>query len=183
MNVFVKTSGLLIIFLISFVTTESENITNVTTYLNQPPKIGDIAPEINLLSVNRSTSYKLSSLRGKMVLLNFWASLAAPCRFENPNLVKTYNQFKNKSFKNANGFTIYSVSLDSNVENWKKAIEKDGLIWPYHVSDLKAYDSEVVSLYGVRSIPYNYLIDGDGKILAVNLRGGQLSQTLQKYLK
>ncbi len=183
MNVFVKTAGLLIIFLISFVTIESENITDVTTNLNQPPKIGDIAPEINLLSVNRSTSYKLSSLRGKMVLLNFWASLAAPCRFENPNLVKTYNQFKNKSFKNANGFTIYSVSLDSNVENWKKAIEKDGLIWPYHVSDLKAYDSEVVALYGVRSIPYNYLIDGDGKILAVNLRGGQLSQTLQKYLK
>lgn len=148
-----------------------------------PPKIGDTAPEINLLSTDRTTKYKLSDLRGKMVLLNFWASLAAPCRFENPNLVKTYKQYKDKTFQNASGFTIYSVSLDANVDNWKNAIAKDGLIWPYHVSDLKAYDSEVVALYGVRSIPYNYLIDGEGKIVAINLRGSQLGQTLTKYLK
>ena len=182
MNTTTKIFMLVLILATGLVKVESENQYRQER-LSSPPKVGDIAPEINLLSVDRTTSYKLSDLRGKIVLLNFWASLAAPCRFENPNLVKTYKQFKDKQFKNAKGFTIYSVSLDSDVGNWKAAIEKDGLIWPYHVSDLKAYDSEIVSLYGVRSIPYNYLIDGDGKILAVNLRGTQLAQTLQKYLQ
>lgn len=182
MNTFFKTIAFVVFFLISYTTIESESPVDNNDF-KLPPKIGDIAPDINLLSVDRKTSYKLSDLRGKIVLLNFWASLAAPCRFENPNLVKTYKQFKDKSFKNANGFTIYSVSLDANIENWKNAITKDQLIWPYHVSDLKAYDSEVLALYGVRSIPYNYLIDGDGKILAINLRGVQLAQTLQKYIK
>ena len=174
---------LMLVFILSgnFLGLESE--TSLQNMKSKPPKIGDVAPDINLLSPDRKTSYRLSDLHGKMVLLNFWASLAAPCRFENPNLVKNYNQFKNKTFKNAKGFTIYSVSLDSNVDNWINAIKKDGLLWPYHVSDLKAYDSEVVALYGVRSIPYNYLIDGEGKIVAVNLRGTQLTQTLQKYLK
>jgi len=155
----------------------------VTTEFATPPKIGEIAPDINLLSANRSKSYKLSDLRGKLVLVNFWASLVAPCRFENPNIVKAYNQYKDKSFTNANGFTIYSVSLDSNLDNWKKAIVNDKLSWPYQVSDLKGYDSEVAAAYGIRSIPYNYLIDGDGKVLAINLRGAQLSKTIQEYLK
>lgn len=147
------------------------------------PKIGEIAPDINLPSVNRAVSYKLSDLRGKLVLVNFWASLVAPCRFENPNLIKAYNQFKDKNFVNAQGFTIYSVSLDSNLENWKKAIKNDKLNWQYQVSDLKGYDSEVAAAYGIRSIPYNYLIDGDGKVLAINIRGAQLSKTIEKYLK
>ncbi len=149
----------------------------------KPPKIGEIAPEINLLSADRQKSYKLSDLRGKLVLVNFWASLVAPCRFENPNIVKVYNQFKNKSFTNASGFAIYSVSLDSNLENWKKAIKNDKLSWPCQVSDLKGYDSEVAATYGIRSIPYNYLISGDGKVLAINLRGAQLGETIEKYLK
>ncbi len=116
-------------------------------------------------------------------MINFWASLVAPCRFENPNIVKAYNQFKDKNFVNAKGFTVYSVSLDSNVENWKKAIKNDKLSWPYQVSDLKGYDSEVAAKYGIKSIPYNYLIDGNGKVLAINLRGAQLSKTIEKYLK
>ncbi|MEN8119722.1 MAG: TlpA disulfide reductase family protein [Bacteroidota bacterium] len=149
----------------------------------KPPKVGQIAPDINLPSVNRAVSYKLYDLRGKLVLVNFWASLVAPCRFENPNIVKAYNQFKDKNFVNAKGFTIYSVSLDSNQENWKKAIKNDKLSWPYQVSDLKGYDSEVAAAYGIRSIPYNYLIDGNGKVLAINLRGAQLSKTIEKYLK
>ncbi|RLD84635.1 MAG: TlpA family protein disulfide reductase [Bacteroidetes bacterium] len=148
-----------------------------------PPKIGEIAPDINLLSADRTKSYKLSDLRGKLVLVNFWASLVAPCRFENPNIVKAYNQFKDKNFVSAKGFTIYSVSLDSNLDNWKKAIKNDKLNWPYQVSDLKGYDSEVAAAYGIRSIPYNYLIDGDGKVLAINLRGAQLNKTIEKYLK
>ncbi|MCF6239903.1 MAG: TlpA family protein disulfide reductase [Bacteroidales bacterium] len=125
MNAVFKTVAVVFLFLISFTSLESENYIKNKSVNNPPPKIGDLAPDINLPSVNRTTRYKLSDLRGKIVLLNFWASLAAPCRFENPNLVKTYKQFKDKSFKNAQGFTIYSVSLDSNVENWKNAIAKD----------------------------------------------------------
>ncbi len=155
----------------------------VTEKISLPPKVGEIAPDINLPSINRNVSYKLSNLRGKLVLVNFWASLVAPCRFENPNIVKAYNQYKDKSFTNAQGFTIYSVSLDSNVESWKKAITSDKLSWPYQVSDLKGYDSEIAAAYGIKSIPYNYLIDGDGKVLAINLRGAQLSKTIEKYLK
>lgn len=155
----------------------------ILTKLKSPPKVGEIAPDINLPSVDRTVSYKLSDLRGKLVLVNFWASLFAPCRFENPNIVKAYNHYKDKNFVNAKGFTIYSVSLDLNEENWKNAIIKDKLSWPYQVSDLKGYDSKVAAAYGVRSIPYNYLIDGDGKVLAINLRGAQLSKTIEKYLK
>lgn len=148
-----------------------------------PPKIGDIAPEINMLSVDRSTSYKLSDLRGNLVLVNFWASLVAPCRFENPNLVRAYQKYKSSTFTNGKGFTIYSVSLDTDINNWKNAITKDKLIWPYHVSDLKGYDSQAANDYGVRAIPYNFLIDGEGRVVAVNLRGDELSKALDSYLK
>ena len=151
--------------------------------LATPPKIGEIAPEINLPSVDRSVNYKLSDLRGKLVLINFWTSMNAPCSYENLNQVNTYNKYKDKNFTNANGFTIYSVSLDSNLENWKKAIVKDKLSWPYQVCDLKGRASEVVAAYGVTSIPYNYLIDGNGVVLAVNLRGAKLGGTIGEYLK
>lgn len=153
------------------------------TLLAGPPKIGETAPEINLPSVDRSVKYKLSDLRGKLVLINFWTSMNAPCSYENLNQVNTYNKYKDKSFTNASGFTIYSVSLDSNLENWKKAIKQDKLSWPYQVCDLKGRSSEVVAEYGVTSIPYNYLIDGDGLVLAINLRGAKLGKTIEKYLK
>ncbi|MFN8257952.1 MAG: TlpA disulfide reductase family protein [Bacteroidales bacterium] len=148
-----------------------------------PPKIGEIAPEINLPSTDRSISFSLSELRGKMVLVNFWASLVAPCRFENPNLVSAYQNFKDKSFQNGNGFTIFSVSIDTDLESWKSGIQKDKLLWPYHVSDLQGYDSKVAAEYGVKVIPYNYLIDGNGKIIAINLRGTELSKMLSSQLK
>lgn len=179
-------SGLLLFSLMLILGFGNKNLRqqeSVSTKLATPPKIGEVAPEINLPSINRAVPYKLSSLRGKLVLVNFWASLFAPCRFENPNIVKAYNQYKDKSFVNGQGFEIYSVSLDLNEGNWKKAIVKDKLIWKHHVSDLKGYDSEVAADYGIRSIPYNYLIDGNGKVLAINLRGAQLSKAIKKYLK
>jgi thiol-disulfide isomerase/thioredoxin len=148
-----------------------------------PPKVGDLAPEIVLLSTDRSTTYKLSDLKGKMVLVNFWASLVAPCRFENPNILRAYQHYATKSFKSGNGFIVFSVSMDTDLESWKTAIARDNLVWPYHVSDLKGYDSEVADTYGVKAIPYNYLIDGTGKIIAINLRGADLSKTLQENLK
>jgi len=157
---------------------ETDNIS-----LANPPRIGEKAPEINLPSVDRSVNYKLSDLRGKLVLINFWTSMNAPCSYENLNQVNTYNKYKDKNFTNAKGFTIYSVSLDSNLENWKKAIVKDKLSWPYQVCDLKGRGSEVVAAYGVTSIPYNYLIDGNGMVLAINLRGAKLSRTIEQYLQ
>jgi peroxiredoxin len=148
-----------------------------------PPKVGDMAPEITMLSTDRSTTYKLSDLKGKMVLVNFWASLVAPCRFENPNILRAYQNFATKSFKSGNGFVVFSVSMDTDIESWKTAIARDNLVWPYHVSDLRGYDSEVANIYGVKAIPFNYLIDGTGKIIAINLRGAELGKTLQENLK
>ena len=139
--------------------------------------IGNRAPELEYPSPNGEI-LKLSSLRGKMVLIDFWASWCPPCRRENPNLVKTYNDFKNKQFKNGDGFTVYSVSLDAEKNNWVSAIESDHLDWRYHVSDLKYWNSVPAAMYQVRGIPTNFLIDGDGIIVAKDLRGPQLGQTL-----
>jgi thiol-disulfide isomerase/thioredoxin len=146
------------------------------------PKVGDIAPELNFPSPNGSL-IKLSSLHGKMVLIDFWAAWCKPCRYENPNVVKAYNNFKDKIFKDGNGFTIYSVSLDNLKQEWVAAIASDKLVWENHVSDLKGWQSEGAALYGVRAIPASFLIDGNGKILALNLRGEQLEKTLNKLLK
>lgn len=133
-------------------------------------RIGSIAPDINLNSPTGET-ITLSSLRGKIVLLDFWASWCAPCRAESPTLVKAYERFSKK------GFEIYSVSLDKEKEPWLKAIEKDKLSW-IHVSDLKFWGSEAAKQYGVRSIPYNCLIDKDGKIIAKNLHGEDLENKI-----
>ena len=148
-----------------------------------PPKIGEMAPEISMLALDRSSTYKLSDLKGKLVLVNFWASLVAPCRFENPNLVRAYQKYKGKSFTNGNGFEIFSVSLDTDLNSWKSAISKDKLTWKNHVSDFKGYESKAAHDYGVRAIPYNFLIDGEGKVVAINLRGTDLAKTLEANLK
>lgn len=117
----------------------------------------------------------LSQFRGKYVLVDFWASWCGPCRVENPNVVKVFNQYKDK------GFTVLGVSLDrpNAKDKWLKAIHDDGLAWT-QVSDLKFWDNEVAKLYGIRAIPQNFLIDPQGKIIAKNLRGLELEQYLAK---
>lgn len=120
---------------------------------------------------------RLSDFRGQYVLLDFWASWCIPCRAENPHLVEAFEKFKDKNF------TILGVSLDkeSGKQQWIDAIEKDGLPW-IHVSDLKGFDNVAARSYDVQSIPINYLIDPKGKIVAVGLRGSQLSKELEKIL-
>ncbi|CAL1520090.1 TlpA disulfide reductase family protein [Chitinophaga sp. MM2321] len=119
---------------------------------------------------------KLSSFRGKYVLVDFWASWCGPCRQENPNVVKAYNKFKDKNF------TILGVSLDNDRDRWLRAVKQDGLAWT-QVSDLQGWGNEVAVQYGIQSIPANLLIDPDGKIIARNLRGAQLEEKLQELLK
>ncbi len=150
---------------------------------SKSPRVGEIAPDLEYLAPDRQTTYKLSDLRGKLVLIDFWAAWCGPCRYENPNVVEVYHKYKDKEFTNAKGFTVYGVSLDNNLESWKKAIQQDNLVWDYHVSDLKGWNSAGAAIYGVRAIPSNFLIDGTGKIIAKNLRGAALEAEIQKYLK
>jgi thiol-disulfide isomerase/thioredoxin len=138
--------------------------------------IGALAPDIALMDPEGNIR-KLSSLRGKIVLIDFWASWCGPCRKENPNVVAVYQKYHDK------GFEIFSVSLDKDRESWLKAIAKDNLLWPDHVSDLKYWKSEGAAAYGVTSIPYTVLIDKKGKIVAKKLRGEELENKIKELCK
>ena len=133
------------------------------------------APEFTLADTTGKPVSR-SSFKGKYVLIDFWASWCRPCRMENPNVVVAYNQFKDKNF------TILSVSLDTARQAWMDAIHMDGLSWN-HVSDLKGWKNEAASMYAVQSIPYNFLIDPDGNIIAEDVRGKELFDVLNKFIK
>jgi peroxiredoxin len=138
------------------------------------PQIGDLAPEINLPTLEGGMA-KLSDLRGKVVLLDFWASWCGPCRRENPNVLKMYNEFHRQ------GFDIFGVSLDKTKKAWEQAVNQDGLTWT-HVSDLKFWQSAGAKTYKVQSIPQTFLINKDGVIVAIGLRGLALEQKVKEWL-
>jgi thiol-disulfide isomerase/thioredoxin len=137
-------------------------------------EMGQLSPDIVLPSPD-GTEIALSSLRGKVVLVDFWASWCGPCRKEMPNVVKAYAKFKSK------GFEIYGVSLDQDKDRWVEAIAKDGITWP-QVSELKQWESQVVKQFNIQGIPYTLLLDREGKILAKNLRGQELEAKLAEVL-
>src|SRR5690606_36466810 len=132
--------------------------------------VGELAPEISLPNPDGEI-VSLSSLRGKYVLVDFWAKWCGPCRQENPNIVRAYQKYKD------DGFTVYGVSLDRNRQDWLQGIEQDNLTWT-HVSDLKYWQSEAAKTYNITAIPFSLLLDPDGRIIAKNLRGQALHQKL-----
>jgi len=145
-------------------------------------EIGQRAPELSYMSPN-GKEISLSSLRGKMVLIDFWASWCMPCRIENPNLVEVYKKYSDKRFTRGKGFTIYSVSLDKDKDAWISGIKNDNLLWDAHVSDLRGWNAEAAAIYKVLAIPANFLVDADGIIVARNLRAEALGQTMESYLR
>jgi thiol-disulfide isomerase/thioredoxin len=154
----------------------------LTTAFAQKPglEIGDIAPEISLPSPEGKI-ISLSSLKNKLVLIDFWGTWCAPCVKEQPELAKLYKKYKSGSFTNGKGFEIFGVALDAKKENWENGIKSQNINW-IQVSDLKFWRSPVAKTYNIQELPYNLLLDGNGVIIAKNLHGADLEKNISKYL-
>lgn len=152
---------------------DNQFVANIAHMVASSLKEGSLAPEIEMKDKDGNIR-RLSDLRGKVVLIDFWASWCGPCRAELPNVVRLYQKYKNK------GFDIYSVSLDKDRNAWLQAIQNTGQVWPNHVSDLQGWTSSGGRAYGVSSIPHTVLIDGKGRIIGKKLRGEELALKLRE---
>jgi thiol-disulfide isomerase/thioredoxin len=153
-------------------------------YLYSKPKFvhGEVAPDFNMTLLD-GRSMNFYDLKGNYILLDFWGSWCAPCRQENPSLVKLYDEFHGKVFKKADGFEIVSIALEMKESRWKAAIAKDDLHWPYHHADFDRMNSPIGKKYGVREIPTKYLITSDGYIAGVNMTYEEIKSFLTSRLK
>ena len=170
-----------IIILIGFLSVSIDSVQAQVIGLN----IGNEAPELNFWNQDSTKQIALSSLRGKIILVDFWASWCGGCRIDNTYLVPIYRKYKSKEFKQANGFDVYSVSLDYKRTNWVSAISHDSLEWNNQVSDLKGWNSQAATLYSITAIPANFLVDENGIIIGKNFTysNGDLDTTLNNLLK
>ncbi|MDZ4680435.1 MAG: TlpA disulfide reductase family protein [Saprospiraceae bacterium] len=164
-------------FIAAFKTKDPGAVANMTQELDRKRAfvVGAVAPDFTQPTPDEKTK-SLSSLRGKIVLVDFWASWCGPCRRDNPEVVKLYETYKDK------GFDILGVSLDRDKERWLQAIQQDGLVWN-HVSDLKGWQNDVAKRYGVSSIPHTVLVDREGRIIARGLRGPALAEKLKELFQ
>lgn len=160
------------------------SLTSIAQYKNKKIEIGQAAPELTYKNP-QGKEISLSKInRKRIVLIDFWASWCGPCRRANPGLVKFYDEYKGKKYKNARkGFTILSVSLDKTESKWIAAIEKDKLSWAHHMSDLGGWKSEPGKVYGVSFVPQCFLVDGNGTIIGKYNRAEDCEADLKKLLK
>lgn len=156
-------------------------------YFYKKPKFvnGEKALEFSA-TLKDQGNFELSDLRGKYLLLEFWGSWCGPCRAQSKELVALYDKFGNARFEKAKGFEIISVGIETNEDRWRRAIENDGLHWPYHILDkatnLRFFDSPIADLYGVRALPTSYLINEAGMIMGVNLSFEEIDKLLTNRL-
>ena len=146
-------------------------------YKNRQPRFinGDKAPEIVITTPTNQT-HKLSDLRGKYVLLQFWGSWCGPCRKENPEILSLYQKYSNK------GFEVFSLAIEQKAELWQRAIAQDGLIWPYHGMESADFGGEYSQTYNIRAIPTHFLLDPSGVIVGVNLPSDQMDKILAQKI-
>jgi thiol-disulfide isomerase/thioredoxin len=155
----------------------------VGKYFYKKPKFsnGENIPAFEAQLIN-GDKFSLSDLSGKYVLIDFWGSWCGPCRKENPALVELYKEFNGKKFENATDFEIVSIAIETNEKSWKRAIEKDGLFWPYHIPQMDRFKSPIVRQFGVREIPTKYLLNEKSEIIAVNLSIDEIAKMLKNRL-
>jgi thiol-disulfide isomerase/thioredoxin len=144
---------------------------------------GERAPDFSAQIIN-GEEFQLSDLRGRYVLLDFWGSWCSPCRAKNPELVELYRKYEHARFEEAGGFDIVSVGIERNESSWQRAIERDGLNWPYHILDKttssKFFNGEIANLYGIKEVPTTFLINEKSVIIGVNLDVSKIDKMLKE---